>query len=156
MVRQVSFRTTSGAILTPTIVARARGQLQVVIAELPIAIVDEQSYQLYLDDIEQEEISLTLRNYISRRTVMGVLLANGYTRRVNIDKAGVFTNLRAQPKVTSVWVGKLRNGDQVDILRDDWAGWYYLRIYDSGEPARIGLVGWTERWLVDNQPPPRR
>jgi eukaryotic-like serine/threonine-protein kinase len=41
----------------------------------------------------------------------------------------------------------------VDVLRDDLADWYQVRIA-SADPSQAGVVGWVERWLIDNQSPP--
>ena len=77
-----------------------------------------------------------------------------YTSRVAADEAGAYTSLLAEAALNSAAQGKLRNGDQVDVLRNDLADWYQVRIATSADPSQAGLVGWVERWLIDNQNPP--
>jgi hypothetical protein len=61
--------------------------------------------------------------------------------------------MRIEPKADSQAVGRLRNGDEVEVLRDDIVGWYAARIRTSSA-GQAGVIGWIERWLVDNRDVP--
>jgi hypothetical protein len=62
--------------------------------------------------------------------------------------------MRAEPDAASQPIGQLRNSDELDILRDEVAGWYQVRVHRSADPAQVGSTGWIERWLIDNQDVP--
>jgi hypothetical protein len=74
-----------------------------------------------------------------------------YTTRIASDDTGPYTRMRTAADVTSERTGYLRNGDTVAILRTDGDGWYEIRIESSADPEQVGMVGWIEHWLVDNE-----
>jgi len=153
-VRAVQFVSGSGAVISAEVQTRAADQLQLSIPALPEPIKGEVNYALQLDGIVQKVPAITLRDYRERKPAQGVLADYGYTSRVVADETGAYTGLLAEAAASSSTLGKLRNGDQVDVLRDDLADWYQVRIATSADPAQAGLVGWVERWLIDNQSPP--
>lgn len=91
-------------------------------------------------------------------TVQGVRVDYLYTMRIAADDTGPYTRMRTTADVASERSGYLRNGDTVTIVRTDVDGWYEIRIESSTDPEQRGVVGWIERWLVDNEgvpaPPP--
>jgi eukaryotic-like serine/threonine-protein kinase len=133
---------------------RVASQLKLSIRALPEPINGEVNYVLQLDGIVQKALVITLRDYRERKPTQGVLADYGYTSRVVADETGAYTALLAEAAASSPTQGKLRNGDQVDVLRNDLADWYQVRIATSADPSQAGLVGWVERWLIDNQNPP--
>ncbi|HJZ45534.1 MAG TPA: protein kinase, partial [Roseiflexaceae bacterium] len=153
-VRTVQFVNGSGAVIPAEVQTRAVDQLKLSIPALPEPISGEVNYALQLDGIVQKVPVITLRDYRERRSAQGILAEYGYTSRVLADEAGAYTELRAQADSASQALGKLRNGDQIDLLRDDLADWYQVRINTDADPSQVGLVGWIERWLIDNQNPP--
>jgi hypothetical protein len=58
--------------------------------------------------------------------------------------------MRLRPDTESEPLGRLSNGDQVEVLRDDTEQWYEVRIRNSVHPDVEGQIGWIERWLVDD------
>jgi eukaryotic-like serine/threonine-protein kinase len=153
-VRAVQFVSGSGAAIPAEIQTRATDQLKLNIPALPEPIKGEVNYALQLDGIVQKVSAITLRDYRERKPAQGVLADYSYTSRVVADETGAYTGLLAEAAASSSTLGKLRNGDQVDVLRDDLADWYQVRIATSADPEQAGLVGWIERWLIDNQSPP--
>jgi hypothetical protein len=144
----------SGTVIPAEVQTRAFDQLKLSIPTLPEPIKGEASYALQLDGIVQKVSALTLRDYRERKPAQGVLADYSYTSRVAADETGAYAGLLAEATAGSSTLGKLRNGDQVDVLRDDVADWYQVRIAASADPAQTGIVGWAERWLIDNQNPP--
>jgi hypothetical protein len=153
-VRAVQLVSGSGASIPVEVHSRAGDQLSVSVAALPEPIKGEVNYALELDGVVQKIPAITLRDYRDRKVVQGVLADYSFTNRVATDGADTYTGLRSEPNANSQPLGRLRNGDQIDILRDDVADWYQVRIGTSGDPAQVGVVGWIERWLVDNQGAP--
>jgi len=150
----VQFVSGSGAAIPAEVQTRATDQLKLNIPALPEPIKGEVNYALQLDGIVQKVSAITLRDYRERKPAQGVLADYSYTSRVVADETGAYTGLLAEAAASSSTLGKLRNGDQVDVLRDDLADWYQVRIATSADPDQAGLVGWVERWLIDNQSPP--
>jgi hypothetical protein len=109
----------------------------------------EVAYTLQINGTSYETASVKLRDYIETRTVEGVKREYRYTGRV-ADENGSFTSMRAIRDVENDRTGILRNGDLVEILRDEDDGWYMVRIRRSSDPNQIGAEGWIERWLVDD------
>lgn len=109
----------------------------------------EATYVLRLDGKNQAAVAVTLRDYKARVEVKGVNEAYSDRSRIERDAAGLYTQLRPKPAQKQAFIGVLRNGDQVDILRDDRAGWYQVRIYASSDPGQVGTVGWIEANLID-------
>ena len=144
----------SGAVIPAEMQTRVASQLKLSIRALPEPIKGEVKYALQLDGIVQTGSAITLRDYRERKSAQGVLVDYSYTNRVVADETGVYTGLLAEAAASSSTQGKLRNGDQIDVLRDDMSDWYQVRIATSADPAQIGLAGWVERWLIDNQNPP--
>jgi hypothetical protein len=153
-VRAVQFVSGSGAVIPAEVQTRTADQLKLSIPALPEPIKGEANYALQLDGIVQKVPAITLRDYRERKPAQGVLADYSYTSRVVADETGAYTGLFAEAAASSSALGKLRNGDQVDVLRDDLADWYQVRIATSADPNQAGLVGWVERWLIDNQNPP--
>jgi hypothetical protein len=58
------------------------------------------------------------------------------------------------PDAASAPAAVLRPGDEVDLLRDDVAGWYQVRLRIASASSQTSVVGWVERWLVDNEGAP--
>ncbi|MFN8501285.1 protein kinase domain-containing protein [Kouleothrix sp.] len=87
--------------------------------------------------------------------VQGVLAQYTYTSRVATDGTGAYTRMRAQPDAASAPIGTLRNGDQVEVLETNAGGWLHVRIHTSADATQVGVEGWIERWLVDNQNAPK-
>ncbi len=125
---------------------------------MPPALPDgEARYLLQFNGSALQAQSVTLRDFIERKAVQGVLPEYAYTQRVDTDGAGALTSMRAEPDPQSQRVGLLRNNDEIDLLRDDVENWYQVRIRASADQAQVGQVGWIERWLIDNQEvPPQR
>ena len=111
-------------------------------------------YRLELDGQVLAAPTITLRDFVERKLVQGVLPQYEYTGRVATDATGAYTGMRAEPNAASSAVGRLRNGDSLDVLQADQDGWYRVRVQASADQAQVGLAGWIERWLVDNQNPP--
>lgn len=114
----------------------------------------EFAYRLEVNGAPIEAPPIKVRDFIARRAAAGILAEYSYTNRVATDATGAYTAMRSEPDAASQPVGQLRPGDEVDILRDEVAGWYQLRIARSADQAQIGAVGWLERWLIDNQEAP--
>jgi serine/threonine protein kinase len=144
----------SGAVIPAEMLTRVESQIRISIRALPEPIKGEANYALQLDGVVQKVPVITLRDYRERKPAQGVLADYSYTSRVAADEAGAYTSLLAEAALNSAAQGKLRNGDQVDVLRNDLADWYQVRIATSADPSQAGLVGWVERWLIDNQNPP--
>jgi hypothetical protein len=153
-VRVARFVSGSGAVIPAEMLTRVESQLRLSIRALPEPIKGEVNYALQLDGVVQKVPVITLRDYRERKQAQGVLADYSYTSRVAADEAGAYTSLLAEAVAGSTTLGKLHNGDQVDVLRNDLADWYQVRIATSADPAQIGLAGWVERWLIDNQNPP--
>jgi hypothetical protein len=153
-VRVARFVSDSGAVIPAELLTRVESQLRLSIRALPEPIKGEVSYGLQLDGIVQTGSAITLRDYRERKPAQGVLADYTYTTRVLADETGAYAGLLAEAAASSPPLGKLRNGDQVDVLRNDLADWYQVRIATSADPSQAGLVGWVERWLIDNQNPP--
>jgi serine/threonine protein kinase len=127
------------------------GQLALSIAALPELLNGEIQYQLEVDGVLLVAPTVSLRDFIERKTMQGVLAEYVYTDRVTSDVVSAYTQMRVDPNVSSPPTGLLRNNDEIEILRDDVGGWYRIRIRSNNDPALIGTTGWVERWLVDNQ-----
>jgi eukaryotic-like serine/threonine-protein kinase len=153
-VHAVRFVSGSGAVIAAEVQTRATDQIKLSIPKLSEPIMGEVDYLLELDGIVQKVPAIILRDYRDRRPAQGVLADYTYTSRIAADEAGAYTGLLAEAVASSPALGKLRNGDQVDVLRDDLAGWYQVRISASADPAQVGQIGWIERWVIDNQSPP--
>ncbi|MEO7908230.1 MAG: protein kinase, partial [Roseiflexaceae bacterium] len=153
-VRTVQLVSSRGAVIPAEVQTRATDQIKLSITSLPEPIQGEVDYALQLDGVVQKVSVITLRDYRERRPVQGVLADYSYTSRVATDETGAYAGLLAEAAASSSALGKLRNGDQVDVLRDDMADWYQVRIATSTGPTQAGIIGWVERWLIDNQNPP--
>ncbi|MFP4440634.1 MAG: SH3 domain-containing protein [Chloroflexaceae bacterium] len=126
----------------------APSEATLTLNELPEALNGEVPYELQINGDNYREVAL--RDYIEIKEVKGVKIEYRYTGRVAEDETGPFTAMRKVRDVDSERIGVLRNGDLVDILRDEGDGWYQVRIRESSDPDEIGKVGWIERWLVDD------
>jgi hypothetical protein len=137
-----------------SITAPGPEQLALQLAPLAEPLNGEVSFLLELDGVLMETPEILLRDFVARRRGAGVLAQYEYTNRVAGDAAGAYTRMRAEPNVGSAPVGQLRNGDVLEVRRNDVDGWYQVRVAASADTAQVGVVGWIERWLVDNQAAP--
>ncbi|MFL5802018.1 MAG: hypothetical protein ACJ8CR_09800, partial [Roseiflexaceae bacterium] len=144
------------APIDTTLQPAGASQLTLSVAALPEALDGEIQYRLELNGVLLATPTISLRDFVQRKVVRGVLAAYDYTGRVATDVAGAYTRMRVDPNVGSPLAGPLRNGDSVEILRDDVGGWYQVRVRSSGDPSLVGATGWIERWLVDNQGVPAK
>ncbi|HWQ15777.1 MAG TPA: protein kinase [Roseiflexaceae bacterium] len=149
-VRAFQLRAASGAAIVPEVRNASTSEALLVIGELPGLLNGEEAFALYLDDVAQP-LTVVLRDYRERRTIRGVRAAYSYTGRVSSDESGALTQMLTDPASGSAPVAVLRNGDEVDLLRDDVPGWYQVRLVIRGRITQASVVGWVERWLVDNQ-----
>jgi hypothetical protein len=149
--RSFTFVSADGMVVTPAVVAVAPGAVLLELAALPAPLNGAKPLTLHIDERAQRSVSIMLRDYREQLTVEGVLGEYRWSNRIQNDDAGAYTTLMPQPDLNGEPVGVLRNGQRVDILRDDLAGWYLVRISGNGEVALAGAVGWVERWLVENR-----
>lgn len=140
--------------LAATITRSSASQLTLEVAAPASLPNGEATYRIELNGALVEAPPVRLRDFVERASVQGVLAQYIYTERVAADAAGAFTRMRAEAGPASPPVGLLRNGDEVDILEVQAGGWYFARIHASADPAQVGVVGWIEQWLVDNQDVP--
>jgi eukaryotic-like serine/threonine-protein kinase len=143
----------SGATIEPEVRSQGPSEALLVITELPGPLDGEQTFVLVLDGVEQP-VSVALRDYRERMTLQGVREEYLYTGRVGRDSSGALTQMLAQPEGGSQAVAVLRDGDVVELLRDDVPGWYQVRLRIQGQITQSSVIGWIERWLVDNQGAP--
>jgi hypothetical protein len=125
-------------------------RLTLSIAALPEPLSGSVIYRIELNGIDSLAPSILLRDFLERKQMQGVLPEYAYTGRVAPEDAGAYTRMRVEPKVDSLAIGQLRNGDEVEVLRANVAGWYAVRIR-TGSAGQAGVIGWIERWLVDNR-----
>jgi len=118
---------------------------------LPSAFRGEATLTLTIDGIPQPQVSVVVRDFLEQRAVAGVRREYRYTGRIGVDELGAYTSIHTAPDAASDRFAVLRNGDIVEILRNDIDGWYQVRIRQSGNFFHLGAVGWIERWLIDNQ-----
>ena len=144
----------AGPPLELTVVAADDTQATLTIAGLSAPLNGEVMYALELNGEAIDAPPLALRDFIGRRQASGILPEYAYTKRVASDAVGAYTAMRAEPNAASQPIGQLRNSDELDILRDEVAGWYQVRVHRSADPAQVGSTGWIERWLIDNQDVP--
>ncbi len=130
------------------------GQVALVLATAPQMAGGETSYTLHINGAPQPDTTVMLRDYIELKSVQGVRPEFDYTLRVASDEAGTFTRMREAPDANAAKTDMLRNGDQVEVTRNDMEGWYQVRIRTSSLPEVIGRIWWIERWLVDGEPVP--
>ena len=152
-VGEFRFVAPGGATITPQVQHSSPAEARLLIAELPVLQGGEQAFTLYLDSTAQP-VAVVLRGYRALKEMRGVRAEFAYTGRVLHDESGAFTQMLSQPDTTSEPVVVLRGGDQVEVLRDDVAGWYQVRLWIEVQGTRTGLVGWVERWLVDGEGAP--
>lgn len=143
----------NGAAVVPDVRSVTSGEALLVVTELPGPLDGEAEFTLALDG-ERQPVGVVLRDYRERRLLQGVQADYSYTGRVRSDASGPFTQMLAEPDASSKPVAVLRNGDEVDLLRDDRPGWYQIRLRIVGQTTQFSVVGWVERWLVDNRDVP--
>lgn len=137
--------------LAATITRSSASELTLEVAAPASLPNGEAAYRIELNGALVETPPVRLRDFIERASVQGVLEQYIYTERVAADATGAFTRMRTEAGAASSPVGLLRNGDELDILEVQAGGWYLARIRASADPAQVGVVGWIEQWLVDNQ-----
>lgn len=132
-------------------------QVTLQLAALPESLNGAVASRLQLDGVTPEIPPITLRDYLAQLTVRGVKPDYAYTGRIFTDPLGSYTTLHGAADATTPALAPLRNGEQIEVLRDDTTGWYQARIRVSNDPAQVGKVGWVERWLIDDAgaPTPR-
>ena len=140
--------------LAATITRSSASELTLEVAAPASLPSGQAAYRVELNGALVEAPPVTLRDFVERATVQGVLEQYIYTERVAADSTGAYTRMRAEASVASPPLGLLRNGDEIDVLELGAGGWYLARIRTSADPAQIGVVGWVEQWLVDNQDVP--
>lgn len=150
-VREARLIPERGPPIEATLESGGADQLRLGVAALPAPLGGEVRYMLELDGVMFDEPTITLRDFVERKSVRGVLPEYTYTSRVATDDAGAYASMRVEPNPNSEPVGRLRAGDTVDLLRADVDGWYQVRISSSADTAQVGAEGWIESWLVDNQ-----
>lgn len=79
-----------------------------------------------------------------------------YTGRVAEDSVGAFTRLRSEPDANSPSLGKLRNNDTVELIRNGSDDWVQVRVLGAADAALIGQSGWIKGWLIDEVDVPPR
>ncbi len=135
---------------------RSDSELRLRISTLNIPLTGSAPFTLELNGTPVPGAAVTLRDYSSVRVVSGVRPDYRYTGRIEEDAQGTFARIRVEPSPESAATEPIRNGDEVDILSEQPAGWYRVRIRSSADSRLIGLSGYVERWLIDNTgvPPP--
>ncbi|OAN44635.1 serine/threonine protein phosphatase [Chloroflexus islandicus] len=135
---------------------RSDNELRLRISTLNIPLAGSAPFTLELNGTPVPGAAVTLRDYSSVRVVSGVRPDYRYTGRIEEDAQGAFTRIRVEPSPESAVTEPIRNGDEVDILSEQPAGWYRVRIRTSTDSGLIGSSGYVERWLIDNTgvPPP--
>lgn len=148
-VRSASLVATGRTPIPLTVLELAPARLTLRLSALPEPLGGVVRYTLLLDNQPQATTVVTLRDFLETRTVRGVRPAYAYTGRLlNSDPARA--TMRDQPGGVDSPLLVLGNDDQIEVLRDDVAGWYQARIRLSSNPALIGRVAWVEYWLVDD------
>ncbi len=56
--------------------------------------------------------------------------------------SGTVVNMRDGPSTFYLAIGKLKQGDQVEVLEDNAEGWLKIRVTETGQ------TGWMADWLV--------
>lgn len=126
-----------------------------VLTALPATFAGEATLFLTLDGAPQPDVAILVRDFLQRRIVAGVRPEYTYTAQISADERGAYTSLHTAPDAASNRFAVLRNGDTVEILRDDEPGWYQVRIRQSATTFHLNAVGWIERWLIDDENVPQ-
>lgn len=147
-VGQATLNLPSGATATTAFRPGTADQFTLIVSALPRIDDRELTFTLQLDGRAQAGVQFVAQDYIESKVVKGVKAEYIYTNRIYPQE--IYTRMRAAPNVASASIGKLYNGDTVDVLRDNAAGWYQLRIFKSRDPAQHNATGWIEHWLIDN------
>lgn len=131
-------------------------QMTLRLTQLPTPLNGELATVLYLNGSPQETLPIMVRDFLESKTVAGVKADYDYTNRIRSDGLGPYTTIHGTADANTAPVAPLRNGEQIEVLRDDADGWYEVRVRVSNDPAQIGRSGWIERWLIDDQEVPLR
>ncbi len=126
-----------------------------VLTALPATFTGEATLLLTLDSVPQPDVAIRVRDFLERRIVAGVRPEYAYTAQIGADERGAYTSLHIAPDAASDRFAVLRNGDTVEILRNDEPGWYQVRIRQSATTFHLNAVGWIERWLIDDENVPQ-
>jgi len=156
-VRTATLRAAGYEPIALTIIAGSSdSELRLRLANLKTSLAGAIPFTLELNGTPVPGAAVTLRDFISIRTVAGVRAEYRYTGRIEEDGQGLFSRLYAEPVATSSLTDPIRNGDEVEILSDQPAGWYRIRLRTSSDQNLAGRSGYIERWLIDNidVPPP--
>lgn len=155
LVREAQLIPERGAPMPLEIQLSSPEQMTVRLTQLPEALDGAVATVLYLNGSPQETLPIMVRDYLISKTVQGVKADYRSTGRVRSDGLGAYTTIHGSADATTSPVAPLRNGEQVEVLRDDAEGWYEVRIRVSNDPAQVGATGWVERWLIDDQNVPQ-
>jgi hypothetical protein len=156
-VRTATLRAAGYEPIALTIIAGSSdSELRLRLANLKTSLAGAIPFTLELNGTPVPGAAVTLRDFVSIRTVAGVRAEYRYTGRIEEDGQGLFSRLYAEPVATSSLTDPIRNGDEVEVLSDQPAGWYRIRIRTSSDQNLAGRSGYIERWLIDNidVPPP--
>jgi hypothetical protein len=118
------------------------------------APVGEAPYRLELDGRVLDSPAVTVRDFLARTRVKGILAGNIASGRIREAQGVLLTDLLSEPRLASDVVGTLQADDTVEILNAGQVGWYRVRISASADSAQIGRSGWIESWVVDGEPVP--
>lgn len=126
-------------------------ELRLSLPELPAGFSGSRSLTLELDGTVQPAATLVLRDFLEERQVIGVRSDYAATGRIATDAFGPFVTIHTVADVNSPQTGSIRADDTLQILSVAAEGWYQVRVAAAvADPARVGQVGFVERWLVDN------
>jgi hypothetical protein len=144
----------AGPAINVAVLALSSEQATLTVPAQTTLPAGEAEYRLEVNGATGAAPALMLRDFIERKVVAGVLTEYAYTGRVVADASGATATMHTASDAASQATGVLHNGDEVVLLRTDVDGWYQARIAKSADAAQVGVSGWVERWLIDNQGAP--
>jgi hypothetical protein len=126
-------------------------ELRLSLATLPAGVSGLVTLTLELNAVAQPAAVITLRDFLEERSVNGVSADYTYTGRVAADALGPYATIHQNADVASPQTGLIRPADTLQVLSVAADGWYQVRVAAAAaDSARLGTVGFVERWLVDN------